>query len=122
MSMSIQDPNINWKGGNVNIPPVVHDSLILYIEEGVVPRGFLAAVLSNDLSKSVDKADIENLQALPHIVAWLYNTAPHVCYGSPGVVRLWAKHDGLKGLNSQGITLADSAELPKARKEISSCG
>jgi len=53
--------------------------------------GFLSAVLSNNLSEAVGRADLENLWAIPAIVAYLYNEVPGACWGSPAKVKAWPK-------------------------------
>lgn len=44
---------------------------------------FLESVLSNQLTQAFQCADDENLEALPHIVAWVYDTMPSTMCGSP---------------------------------------
>lgn len=53
------------------------------------PGGFLTAVLSNDLTGSITRADEEALVALPHIVAYCYNRLPSNCWGSSKAVEAW---------------------------------
>lgn len=60
-----------------------------WIEEGRLPGGFLAAVLSNDLTESVQRADSDSLRVIREICHWLYNNAPGPCWGSPGAVKAW---------------------------------
>lgn len=79
------------------LPESLQGGMRRYVEEGVVPGRFLAAVLENDLGKSFGYAD-ENSQArLPTIVKWLYNNAPNGCWGSVGRVRGWSRHRGMQG-------------------------
>jgi hypothetical protein len=65
-----------------SVPEHDHGSLVRYILDGVIPGGFLQAVLSNDLREACARADDQNLFAIPVIVAWLYNYAPANCWGS----------------------------------------
>lgn len=51
--------------------------------------GFLTAVLSNDLTASVMRADSDALLALPNIVAYCYNYLPCNCWGSRKEVDAW---------------------------------
>ena len=48
--------------------PYMVDSLRDYIQEGELPGDFLTAVLQNDLSKAVDRADMNNRQ---HLSDWV---------------------------------------------------
>lgn len=89
-----RDPTIDGAA----IPPHSHRALVLWIEEGQMGGGFIAAVLSNDLRLSCERADNENLHALTRIVRWIYNYAPSPCWGSPEAVAAWASHDGMRGL------------------------
>lgn len=75
--------------GYGKIPEQTRNGLALYLEEGVEPGGFLKAVLSNDLMKAMDKADIENKKALPWLAMLLYNHVPAAAYGSPENVSRW---------------------------------
>lgn len=83
------------------IPAHMHDGVIRFVIEGRAPdrRGFLYAVLSNNLAKSFDKADSANLDALQGWTRLLHNDLPHNCYGSPEKVDEWAKYGGLNGIN-----------------------
>ncbi len=57
-------------------PPGVVDALRRFANDGVDPGDFLLAVIANDLVEAFCKADEKNLEALPHIVAWVYNYMP----------------------------------------------
>ena len=63
-------------------------SLWHYIERGRDPGGFLTAVLCNDLSKAVGRADGRNVELIPNYVKLLYNHAPSGCWGSEQ--KFWA--------------------------------
>lgn len=73
------------------IPEHMLGGLCRYIEEGVSTGGFLRAVLENNLSEAVGRADEENLANLPAFVGYLYNEAPKDCWGSPEKVDKWLK-------------------------------
>ena len=83
------------------IPDRMIGGLIRYINEGVVPGGFLLAVLDNDLREACGRADSENLSLLPAYVAFLYNEAPAGCSGSPGKVAAWVDAGGLVGMKRE---------------------
>ena len=60
-----------------------------YAEHGAPLGDFLGAVVDNDLSKACSRADEENAANLPALVAWLYNEAPHGCWGYAGAYGQW---------------------------------
>lgn len=64
-------------------------SLWHYIERGRDPGGFLTAVLCNDLTKAVSKADDRNVELIPNYVRLLYNHAPADCWGSEREMSDW---------------------------------
>ena len=47
---------------------------------------FCLAVLMNDLSAAITRADEANLAALPAILYWLQHHAPRLSYGSPAAL------------------------------------
>ncbi len=71
------------------IAPHMLDGLKRYIEEHCPVGDFLTAVLRNDLSEAVGKADDYNLKNLPAFVGYLYNEAPSQCWGSKEKVKKW---------------------------------
>jgi len=72
-------------------PRMVVDSLLLYLSDGVPTGGFLRSVLANDLMEAVGLADCDNLEALPHIVSWVYSHVPLLARGSYEKVDAWLK-------------------------------
>jgi hypothetical protein len=60
-----------------------------YFDYGFEPGSFGMAVLCNDLTGAVLRADHWNKQMLPGTVQWLVNNAPHGSWGSPEIVRDW---------------------------------
>lgn len=82
-------------------PDNIHDDVLQslkdYVEHGTEPGGFLQAVLANDLSKSIARADSHNMMSLPAIVVWLYEYVPSVCWGHPDRVSCWMRDsDGIR--------------------------
>lgn len=67
-----------------NMYDVAHAGMSLWrwIEKRTDPGGFLTAVLCNDLSGAVSRADDRNVELIPNFVKLLYNFAPADCWGS----------------------------------------
>ena len=80
-----------------NIP----DAILLAINNHVL-RGqhcghFVTAVLSNDLTAAVNRADDECQKCLRSIVRYLYNRCPGGCWGSKKKMEEWRKNGGIEG-------------------------
>jgi len=71
------------------IPGYMGGGITRYIEKGILPGGFLLAVLEHDLFEAVGRADDENLANLPAYVAYFYNEAPGACHGSRVKIAEW---------------------------------
>jgi hypothetical protein len=71
------------------IPKITLRSLELYRDERVPPSGFLRAVLANDLSGAILRADRDNLLALQSIVFWMNRELVARVWGSYGAVDDW---------------------------------
>lgn len=76
------------------IPEHTQAALDRYVNSGIMPGGFLTAVLSNDLFGAVAMADSANRLALPEIVAFIYNDVPSAAWGSADKVYSWAQRKG----------------------------
>ena len=70
-------------------PLEIQQSLKRYVEHGIPPGSFLEAVLCNDLMQAFGRADHLNIEALPHICAYVYNKIPSSSHGSPEQYGLW---------------------------------
>jgi len=68
------------------IPQRTKDSLDRYVNDRILPGGFLTKVLSNDLFGAIGQADKENLESLPEIVRYIYNQLPADSWGSRDMV------------------------------------
>lgn len=71
------------------IPGNIANGLKLYVEHRIKPGHFLTAVLENNLSQAINRADSESLSNLKEIVCFVYNDLPGTCWGSPDKVRGW---------------------------------
>lgn len=84
------------------MPTYMMPGLHRYLEYGVIPGHFLAAILKNDLSEAVSHADDFNLRNLPAYVGFMYNEMPISSWGSPARVKAWAKSGGNEGRINHG--------------------
>jgi len=75
----------------MTIPEHMHGPVRDYIEHGAPPGNFLEAILENNLTEAVGRADTENMRNIPALVAYLYNEAPAPCWGSPENVGAWLR-------------------------------
>ena len=73
------------------LPQSLRSGMRRYIEDGVIPGGFLVAVLSDGLSDAMGRADEENRKRLYDIVSFVYNEAPGDCWGSRAKVKAWVE-------------------------------
>jgi len=73
------------------IKPETIESIKAYAETGRPTGGFLYAVLSNNLSESFGRADLENRLALYEIVQYIYHNIPADSWGSTAKVEAWLK-------------------------------
>ena len=72
-----------------HISPHMMGGIHRYIEQGIPPGSFLCAIIDNNLKEAVARADDENIRNLPAYVAYFYNEAPGLCWGSPEKVKKW---------------------------------
>jgi len=78
-------------------PENIRQSIERYVNDKCSTGGFLRAVLENNLKESMARADEDNLDALPHIVAFCYNKIPQICWGSPKNVENWLNPEKEEG-------------------------
>jgi hypothetical protein len=64
------------------IPRHTEEALSRYVNHGLEPGSFLKAVLTNNLFRAVECADIDNKFALANIVEHIYNKFPIISHGS----------------------------------------
>lgn len=79
------------------IPEHCRDGMRLYITDGIMPGGFLTAVLENDLVGAFGKADSINSGRMEDYARFIYNYAPRGCHGSRVKVIAWSESGGLNG-------------------------
>ncbi len=71
------------------IPEYMRHGLTDYVNDGVPPGQFLAAIICNDLKAAVMYADDTNLENIPAYVNFFYNHAPMPCWGSKQAMDSW---------------------------------
>ena len=76
---------INYSG----LPEHLRGTMHRYIDGKIKPGGFLTAVLENNLTYAICRADSINEKHMKEIVLWLCNEAPFPCWGSPAKVTAW---------------------------------
>lgn len=60
-----------------------------YIEDGILPGGFLQAVLADKLYLAVGRADQTNVRLLLEYYYWMLEFLPGNSYGSPEKMKAW---------------------------------
>ena len=76
-------------GKEYYIPQRMGPGIVNYIDNHILPGGFLQAVFENNLVDAIGKADRENIGNLPAYVSYLYNEVPSPYWGSPEKVKKW---------------------------------
>ena len=71
------------------VPDYTADSLARYVFDGIMPGGFLTAVLENNLMEAFGQADNANSSAMKEIVTFIYNCVPSHCHGTSKKVCAW---------------------------------
>ena len=98
----------DWLAAKNNLVPAhLHGGLERYLQDGILPGGFLQAVLENKLKESFERADDISRAALPDIVHYLYNYVPMAAWGSPERVAEWTASIRSAKLNSQARRTGD---------------
>ena len=77
------------------LPPHMREAAKRYIERGARPGHFRTAVICNNLSEAMGRADDTNRDRLFDIVSFFYNEAPSPCWGSPEKMKAWM--EAMKG-------------------------
>ncbi len=66
------------------IPAHIFDALYDYVERGIPPGNFLAAVLCNNLFDAVRLGHDSESRCLVELVNFIHFHVPHVCYQTDG--------------------------------------
>lgn len=79
------------------------EKLKAYSEKGLLPGGFLQAILENNLIEAVKRADSESLQNLVAITKWAWDQLPQSIWGSKEAVQKHInKHRGEPIIEAKG--------------------
>lgn len=78
------------------VPYHVMGGIVRYIESGLHPGSFLAAVITNDLGGVIANGDRESLENLVAIYKFFYNYCPSNCWGNEKKMSAWIKQRGLR--------------------------
>lgn len=79
----------------MDVPVHMHEAIVRYALWGRRPGDFLQAVLANDFTGAVLRADDDNLLAIHAWARLLHNGVPAGCFGSAGDVDAWVARHGL---------------------------
>ena len=85
-----------YKFNQFYIPERMMPGIRRYVEHGVRPGDFLSAVIQNNLSEAIGRADTENLENIPAFVTYFYNECPLGCWGSPEKMKSWMESKKIK--------------------------
>ena len=94
--LSLQELELKYP----EIPDHMLMALMQYRDVGRPGRGFLKALLCNDLMGTLERADDVNVRILHEYGVFLYNEMPSDSWGSPGHYDAWIKHNGLQEANN----------------------
>ena len=76
------------------IPGYMLEALDRYVARGILPGGFLTALLENRFCEAVARADSQSLNNLPAYGRYLQWELPANCWGSPDIVAAWVQAGG----------------------------
>lgn len=80
-----------------SLPAHMRDEARRYVEHGIRPGDFCAAVFSNDLKGAFGRADDINRFMMLQWVRFVVMEMPAASQGSPERVEAWLSRGGLKG-------------------------
>jgi hypothetical protein len=93
----------------------LQSALVGYVMDGQAVGGFLQAVIAGELYNAVSRADSQNVELIPIIVAWVYGNAPAAAWGSQEKLHEWQSANGYSGRHS---TLLDKTTLEDNRRRL----
>ena len=72
-----------------DVPNHLHDGLMRYFAQGILPGSFLQAVLTGSWERAILRADSFSLRGLPALVRFLQMECPAEAWGSRARVAAW---------------------------------
>lgn len=76
------------------VPRHLRDGLVRYFREGILPGGFMQAVLCNDLRQAVLRANPGGARMVLALIDFLEHYAPPMAWGTPERVLAWTTTPG----------------------------
>lgn len=92
------------------LPRQSWDSLEQYILVGRPTGDFLYSLLTNNLMRTVMKADDLNIQRLKDYATFLDSAAPSGCFGSTAAVEEWKRSGGVVGRQHKANAVKATSE------------
>ena len=88
----MQDERNKFQQKAVEFDVPANTALMLeeWVFDGLIPGGFLMAVLNNDLMNAVGRADSYNRKCLVQITSFVYNVCPMHCWGNSDKTDDWS--------------------------------
>jgi hypothetical protein len=71
------------------VPDHLREGLMLYVAQGILPGGFMQAVLANNLREAMRRGSYGGIVALPALVDFLTWHLPAEAWGSVAHVLAW---------------------------------
>lgn len=104
---------MSYNTDSLKIPPHTREAFERYFRYGFAPGGFGQAVLENNLTEAVFRADHINRGILYQIVSWLQEYAPAGSWGSPVIVQGWMSKNAYFEAYQRQVTFKLLSEVPK---------
>lgn len=76
----------------------MRDSVMRWIEHGILPGSFLEAVIRNNLKEAFVRADVNNAKHVRELVCWFWNYAPVTSWGHSEAIEAW------QSITGKGVT------------------
>lgn len=73
-----------------HIPEHMHGGIVRYLLFGIIPGGFLQAIITNDLDRAKAVADQANKFTILLFIQWFREQAPPDSHGSQAAMDSWA--------------------------------
>ena len=83
-------------------PEIIQEALRDYEANGHIKGDFVMAMLKNDLTNAIGRADSTNFRLIPAINCFIFNRLDSRCWGNPKKVEHWISHKGRSGCDEHG--------------------